>query len=345
MLTKIDKKTLTQAAHQGFSDTALQALSTLRRKSEAGYAPWASWECENSSVGKTLRWWLNYPSWLPICASSDHGVHWESRCWPNEIESQFQLFLSWNEKKARLMRERHGRNAIFIPHPWVAYRRAHFSSLPENRVGTIVFFTHSNDKTTPVFESLDRYMDQLSALPAEFQPIVICLSFHDIKKDLHKKLRKYRLPLITAGTTNSTNFVDRFYTITRTFKYACSPTIGSHTFYLIESGIPFFLYGQRPTYFIRGSEAVKDGEQNLRDYGDDEDIEKFNHLRRMLSEPYAQISKEISKTIESYLGIQSKTRDFEVRNELWKSLLANKQAATTIYCQQAAKIVRRALDF
>ena len=101
--------------HEGFSDDDLQRLSCLQSRTEAGLAPWASWEVENSSFGHTLRDWTGYPAWLPICACSDHGVHWESRCWPNEIESPYQLYLTWNSKKARNMRNNHKKKfSIFL---------------------------------------------------------------------------------------------------------------------------------------------------------------------------------------------------------------------------------------
>lgn len=327
--------------HEGFDDATLERLTRLASRKEAGLAPWASWELENSSFGKTLRLWAKYPEMLPLCASSDHGVHFGATCWPNELNSPYRLFLSWNEKKARLMRERHGRNAIFVPHPWVPYRRERYPAPAEDREGTIVFFTHSNAKTTPVFDSLDRYMGELRNLPARFHPVVICLSFHDVSKGMHKQLRHYGFSLISAGTSNSTRFVDRFYAMTRQFRYACSPTIGSHAYYLIESGIPFFLYGERPTYVIRGSDAVKDGTQDLRDYGDDEDIERYMHLHQLLADPVESVTTEQQSMIESYLGLHATASPSEVRNELLTSLGRNMHIAGGLYLRLAAKSARR----
>ena len=50
--------------------------------------PWASWEVENSSFES----YVARLDWLQLGYLSvhvDHGVHWESRCWPNEIESPY----------------------------------------------------------------------------------------------------------------------------------------------------------------------------------------------------------------------------------------------------------------
>ncbi|HEY9194277.1 MAG TPA: hypothetical protein VIO81_15515 [Methyloversatilis sp.] len=332
-------------AHEGFSDAELQRLSRLQRRTEAGHAPWASWEAENSSFGRTLREWADYPSWLPLCASSDHGVHWESRCWPNEIESPYGLFLTWNGKKARLMRERHGKQALHIPHPWLAYRKKHVPELDPARRGTVVFFTHSNATTTPVFESLDAYMQSLRDLPADFHPVVICLSFHDVLKGMHRTLRPYGFPIVTAGITNAQCFVDRFYGIARRFRYACSPTIGSHSFYLAEAGVAFFLYGPAPTYVIKGSRAVRDGEQDLRDYGDEEDIERFMALRGLFSEPLDAVSPAQRAAVEAYLGIDAPTSGELLHAKLMASLRANLPRVARLYADKAGRMLVRRLPF
>jgi hypothetical protein len=341
MLNQQVRSLLPRDAHEGFSDEELLRLSRLQRRTEAGHAPWASWEVENSSFGRTLREWAAYPSWLPLCATSDHGVHWESRCWPNEIESPYRLFLTWNGKKARLMRERHGKQALHIPHPWLAHRKAHFPELDPARSGTVVFFTHSNATTTPVFESLDAYMQTLRDLPAQFHPVVICLSFHDVLKGMHRTLRPYGFPILTAGTTNAQCFVDRFYGIARRFRHACSPTIGSHSFYLAEAGVAFFLHGPAPTYVIKGSRAVRDGEQDLRDYGDEEDIESFMALCRLFSQPLDAVSPAQREAVGRYLGEDAATDSGQLRTALWQALGSNLPRVGGLYLGNAGRLLRR----
>ncbi|MCV0437839.1 MAG: hypothetical protein K5880_04370 [Hydrogenophaga sp.] len=340
MLRPASQPLLPRDAHTGFSDEELLRLSRLQRRTDAGLAPWATWEAENSSFGRTLREWTGYPSWLPLCAISDHGVHWESRCWPNEIESPYKLFLTWNAKKARLMREQHGKQALHIPHPWIAYRKAHHPGPDPQRSGTVVYFTHSNVTTTPVFESLDAYMQSLHDLPAHMQPVVICLSFHDVLKGMHTRLRPYGFPIVTAGTTNSQTFVDRFYEIARQFRHACSPNIGSHTHYLVEAGVAFFLYGPAPTYVIKGSRAVRDGEQDLRDYGDEEDIQRYIALQRLLSSPAEEPSPAQQAEVGRYLGLDSNVSSDELSSHLYSSLQSNLPRVASLYAQKAIRLVR-----
>lgn len=293
-----------EAPADGFSDEKLERLSQ-NTLSERGLTPWAAWESENSSFGKTFRKWVRYPSFLPLCFSSDHGVHWESRCWPNEVGSPYSTFFTWNKKKAVKMKVEHGKNAVHVPHPWVYYRRKYFSNFPCKPAGTLVFYAHSNATTTPLYKDLDGYMCALAQLPEKYQPITICMSFHDIEKGLHKKIRKYGFPIVTAGSTAAKMFVDRFYSLIHQFRYATSPNIGSHTYYIIEAGIPFFLFGEHPVVNIKGSNAVSDGLMDLRDYGDDDDIERLEYLRYLLSQQHDVVTEDQRRVIGEYLGLDS----------------------------------------
>jgi hypothetical protein len=92
----------------------------------------------------------------------------------------------------------------------------------------------------------DSYFKKLQNLPDEYSPIVISMPMHDINKGLHKLIRKFGFPLITAGNTSSPFFVDRFYDLATQFKHATSNSIGSQLFYCSELGMDYFLYGDSP---------------------------------------------------------------------------------------------------
>lgn len=325
----------------GFSDEKLELYSTSNSFFDSGLAPWAAWESENSSFGKCFRDWGFFPSFLPICLSSDHGVHWESRCWPNEIDSPYRVFFTWNKKKKDLMKQLHGKSSYHVTHPWVNYRKRHYPELPEKREGTIVFFAHSNKTTTPAYNDLDSYISDLKALPEKYQPVVICLSFHDIEKGLHKSLRKYGLPLVTAGTTNSRFFVDRFYSMIMQFQFSTSANIGSHTFYLMEAGIPFFLLGPYPEYHIKGSKAVSDGIQNLTDYGDSEDIENFEKLKHSLRSISDEISEEQRAYISHYLGLDAKLSRLKMSGIMWREFFLNMDKVLPLYLKKFMRIINQ----
>lgn len=318
------------APANGFSDEKLEQLSR-HSLSERGLIPWAAWESENSSFGKTFRKWARYPTFLPLCFSSDHGVHVESRCWPNEVRSPYSTFFTWNKKKAAKMKVEHKKNAFHVPHPWVYYRKKYFGNFKCQPAGTLVFYAHSNATTNPVYEDLDGYMCALTELPEKYHPITICMSFHDIEKGLHKKIRKYGFPIVTAGSTSARIFVDRFYSLIHQFRYTTSPNIGSHTYYILEAGIPFFLFGEYPKYIVKGSDAVADGITSLRDYCDDYDFERFEYLKDLLSHRHDSVTENQRRVIEDFLGLDSRMSRLRALSIIVFSLISNLHKVIMLY--------------
>jgi len=60
---------------------------------------------------------------------------------------------------------------------------------------------------------------------------------------LHNTFIEQGIPVYSAGHAHDQDFVDRFYDIIRHFKYSMSNAIGSYTYYSVELGIPFSLFG------------------------------------------------------------------------------------------------------
>lgn len=323
----------------GFSDEKLEGLCRIGSRFEPGLATWATVEAEFSGFGKAFREWAVFPNLFPLYVCSDHGVHWESKCWPNETESPYSTYLTWNAKKNQHMNSVPGKRSFYVPHPWIFYRKKHFGNVQVARRGTLVFFPHSNDTTTPVFEDLDAYINELKALPEEYGPIVVCISYSDIEKGTHKQLRKYGLPLVTAGTMVSQKFVDRFYSMLLRFEYSSSPNIGSHTFYSIEAGVPFFLLGAHPEYHIQGSAAVADGKMNLRDYGDEEDIGAFIKLKSLLAFSAATPIEVQQQLVEKYLGMDSKMTRWKMAFILWREFFFHLDEFLVTYLRRAARLL------
>jgi hypothetical protein len=331
-------------AHLGFSDDLLSTLCAPPRRRQRGLAPWATWESENASLGKTFREWARFPKFLPIFICSDHGVHWESRCWENEIDSKYSTFFTWNFKKSLKMRDLHGKNSFHVTHPWVHYRKKKFGDPQIERSGTLVYFPHSNSTTSPTFKDLDLYITQLLRLPSKFHPVVLCLMSHDVEKGLHKNLRHYGIPIVTAGNTSSANFVDNFYSLLYQFKYATSPAslpLGSHAYYVLEAGIPFFLFGEGISYSIAGSISVKDGDLDLNDYGDSEDINRMLNFKASLILPRDEVSEAQRRTTEDYLGVTAQMSRIFAAWLLWKSLFTNLGEFAGLYLKEIRSLLQK----
>jgi hypothetical protein len=310
-----------QPAHVGFTDEELETRSRLTGAFESKVLPWAMWESEHTSYGRAFRQVANYPRQLPLFFNCDHGVMHGSKCWQNETESAYPVFFTWLRKKSELMNKGFGKRSYHIAHPWSYYRRKHFGNLPKARSGTLVFFPHSNATTSHLFD-LDQYIADLKSLPPKCQPVAICLSFHDVHAGVHKKLRRYGLPLVTAGHGNSQKFIDRFYSLVYQFRYTTSPNIGSHTFYIMESGVPFFLYGPYPKLEIKNSAFVADGVYGNEILGDAEDLQKINTFIQLMYDMTDEVTPEQQQFISYYLGLDSTVSSREVSRIVWTELFS-----------------------
>lgn len=229
------------------------------------------------------------------------------------------------------MKLEHGKSSYYVPHPWVFYRKKYWGNPASPRTGTLVFYAHSNGACNPLYNNFDDYIEALTKLPKKYQPISICMSFHDIEKGTHKKLRKYGIPIVTAGSTRARDFVDRFYSLIYQFRYATSPNIGSHTFYVLEAGIPFFIFGDHPEYHINGSKDVPDGFMDLRNYGDEDDIMRLERLRVLLSEQVDAVTMEQQLLVSEYLGLDSDMTRCRAAKILWGSLVSNLLQVPQLY--------------
>lgn len=191
-----------------------------------------------------------FPQWLPIPANLDHGVDIRTYLAGGQETQRSRYFLSWGAWRARA--ESQSTKKIHLTlHPMVALRtKLKITKLPDAK-GTLIYVPHSLPDWDPKADFADS-MDDYASLPNHFKPLVLCLQMRDIEKGLHKKLRHFGLPIVTAGDINSRWFADRFYSILQNFQYSSSTDTGSHSFLAEEMGVSFFL---------RGSQSVRDQER------------------------------------------------------------------------------------
>jgi hypothetical protein len=308
-------------------DKLLKKLSNSNSITDKGLAPWANWESENCSFGICFRSFGFYPKFLPLFINSDHGVHWESKVWPNETTDSFAYF-TWNYRKF-LKLKKLKIEAYHITHPWVFYKKKHFLTMPKKKGGTIVFFPHSNDCTRPHFDNLDHYFKLLKNLPNKYKPISIMLSCHDIRNGLHFKLRKYGYNLITAGNTNSVHFVKRFYDLASKFRYATAPSsptsLPSAFFYSVDLGLSFFFLYKIKWQVYSNKGFLKKGMAKPEHYGDETDINFLKKINKIFlyNNHNNELNRNKIKIITGYLGLSSNLSRFNFSYILWKSFFKN----------------------
>ena len=333
----------------GMTDRQLVAACLDKGWPSRGYVSWIHWESETYSHGRIFREWARYPRIFPLFFSSDHGVSRWSIFWQREQETKYKDYLTWNYKKYLSYRKIVDKKIHYVPHPWTFYYQTQKVCKSSPRKGTLVFFPHSTQDIEVKFHSIERYLNELKNLDPKYHPIVICLSHHDIKKDLHIQLRKYNLPLITLGNATERDFVDNFYNVLSKFKYASSSVIGSQVYFAINAGVPYFILGEVPEYYKVNElgEHVPFYSRDLIPQNvilDKQEVAEYAHLLDMLREKRDFIDEEVKKIADKYLGLEKQTSRRRVMWIIWASLFKNIHRLPKFYFTEIISFIKHRIS-
>ncbi len=284
----------------GFSDSELENLCSLKKIIKS---PIMFWSTELYGFGKCYREWLGVSKFFPIPFYGDHGVDLTGKLHPHEINNKSKYYLTFSKARYENIDNHKFKKLLYIQNPWITYRKQKKIELKKNRNGTLIFFAHTNVDIDFENDNFDLYFNQISILDKDFGPFVICLHKTDINKGLHKKLRKFGYPIITAGDTLDPNFVDRFYDIIINFKQATSNKIGSYIFYCTEIQLPFFLYGKSPTLINKFNNDIPLGDFSNFTLILEKYTNKINKEYSIYKPFITQCQYELTKNI---LGLDSK---------------------------------------
>jgi hypothetical protein len=305
--------------YDGYTDNELELLADSKEVNK-GIASWVYWTSELYSFGRLFREWAYYPKLLPLFVYSDHGVHKKSTFDSHEINNNANYHFTFNEERVLKNATYKKKRVICVPHPWIIYRRRNNINQLKEAKGTLVFFSHSNDGVEFVGHDTGSYFEELKMLPKQYQPIVVCMHMHDVRKGYHKDIRKHKIPIVTAGNTSSIKFVDEFYNIIKNFKYATSNTPGTQMYYCTEMGIPYFLMGKVPKLINHSSSESPLGEFSAVDPIHLELVEIEKHL---FNNRVDSVSLHQKIYVEWILGLNSGVSPLEASWILWREFFRN----------------------
>lgn len=197
---------------------------------------------ENYGHDKILREYTRYPSFLPLNAHIQHG--WYGTDIPDfQKIDRIPFMLAWSGRIADEWKLKSNKPVFVLGSPFVIYRHMRNINQKPDAKGTVVFPDHSTPSTNEVHD-VENYCRELEKLPSRMKPISICLHFRDVDR-YGKQFQDHGFSVFTAGDSRQSGngFVQNFYDILSSHKYSCSNVIGSFTFYSVEMGIPFFIYG------------------------------------------------------------------------------------------------------
>ena len=286
-----------------------------------GLSPWVYSSSEVYSSGKCLRFWTKYPDIFPLFVYSDHGVGLHSHLFPHELENYAKVHLTWHPVKKQRYKDFADKKVLQIIHPWISYRRLRGITRTKRPAGTLVFFTHGTQDVKWVGHDTEEYFEKLRELPDKFQPVIVCLHMHDIKAGLHKELRRYGFPIVTAGNASSIYFVDRFYDLVKNYTYATSQTWGSQLAYCVELGVPYFFLGEKPELLNISDKNLPEGVAPQ--YWDNYHEEYAKKAEALFRLPVDCVTEEQRAFVETILGFDSLLTRWQVSWILWREFFRN----------------------
>ncbi len=286
-----------QFDYKGYSVEKIEAMceDTYGERTQAKDKYWVT---TAYSMGKFIREYADIPPNVPLPCYSVHAVHRHPVADPHELDNDAAFFLCCNSIKYDAFRKASTKPCYIVPTPLPWLRRAHNMKKSPSAKGTIAYFQHS----APDFylmgdmrEIVNNYINELLFLPKMMHPICVCLHMHDVHTGVHNLFLERGIPVYTAGNVFNTMFYKEFYDILLNFSYATATTMGSHAYYAVDAGIPFFLHGEEKAFFNAGDSNLPLGK-----YSDQSLLKKSLHsLFGMLAQ---EITPQQSKTVNFFLG-------------------------------------------
>ena len=272
------------------------------------------WTAEIYSFGKHLRQYGFYPKWLPLCVYTDHAPGTFGEPFKHELESTAPAQLYHSPIRVEQWRLVSDKPCHCYYSPFVHYRRKNRIERADDAKGTIAFPAHGTPTVVNASNVKD-YIDYLNGLPEKFQPVSICLHMNEVLKGTHEDYIRAGFDVFTAGHYLDYDFAERFYSIIRKFEYSTSNVVGSYTYYSVEMGFPFFIYGGPPQYVNIGDDNIPMGEYNL--------YEQFD-LYRKAHDLFAGVTTSITEEQEAFvtmsLGLQHGISRWKMARVLYYAL-------------------------
>ncbi|AET66055.1 hypothetical protein Desor_0345 [Desulfosporosinus orientis DSM 765] len=260
-----------------------------------------------------IREYAKCPSNLPLYCRYEHG--WNPLPEPNpyDLRTDKPLMLVWSRRRLQEWKAVSTIPAAISGAPFIHYRKMMKIEKDAAAKGTIAFPAHSTQLVDAVFD-IDEYCKQLKSLPDEYQPITICLHLHDIERKKDEVYKKHGFNVVTAGPiwVLGFEFVQKFYDILRSHKYATSNQVGSYAFYAVEMGLPFFIFGGAAV-LLNSGEPLMPSKYSYSDYP------TGVMSTTIFQGPTQVISEEQREFVEAELGVHDCLSGIELKELLIES--------------------------
>lgn len=274
-----------------------------------------------------IGYWLKKKYGLPAFIKLDnweilHGPPLTNEMYHRDLECTAKFLFYNSEQKNNY--SKYGKKGMVVGSSFMHCRKMNNIEKNADAAGTIVFPIHSTKEIKLIF-GWSKYIEQLLALPKQFHPVSVCLYYREILNDDYKEFLNKGIDVYCSGHMCDNNFPVNFYNILKRFKYASSNMTGSYSYYAVEMGIPFFIYGNEPLLINHGGDRdfTENTTMSFLDSGNRDylhmkaEYEKFSYE---VNKPIT-ISLALKEYIENKLGSNEKYNLTKVKFVFWMRYL------------------------
>ncbi|MBE9138806.1 FkbM family methyltransferase [Nodosilinea sp. LEGE 07088] len=294
-------------------------------------------------LGKWLRRDLGLPEAVPLHIHMDHGVRVSEAMTNCDLLSDRPIFFTSAAQRDEYFKQT-GKRAYVSGSPFVACRRLNQIELDPEASGTVAFPVHSTHLIDVAID-WDKYADDLLNLPAEFQPVTMCLYWKDLLAGHHKPFLDRGISVVTTGHMADPDFATNFYAILRRHRYCTSNLVGSYTFYAVEMGIPFFIYGVPPVFNNHGHDHNRPaGTYTIENLDDDRERRDWIEFQRLFELDVTQGVEICDRTRDrclAKLGIDQADSPATLRRVIYQAWMSHLARWPLNKARGAAKKLRR----
>jgi hypothetical protein len=244
-----------------------------------------------------------------------HGPYLHTNVWDKELSDPLPNLFPSAEIQRAVYAQKCAKPCHVIGFPYYYALRLLEDELPDLRrraAGSIVFPAHSTHHIISHF-SQEEFIGQLRALPAEFQPVRVCLYWKDILLGRHKPYLEVGFACTTAGHMYDPQFLPRLVRMLHAHRFAVGNELGTSLLCAATSGLGVRILTHEVTY---KGDATFTG---LMGTGHELEI-----CRRFLAACHPAAAKfETQKNVADEALGRAFVREPEVLRELFESLAAD----------------------
>lgn len=254
------------------------------------------WINEVYGLGYWLKDYAYYPQKFPLFCYMDHGVALYDTIPPHEKENNAPVIFKYSRRLVKEFRKASDKPVYCLMNPTIHCRNKKKIKQNPDAKGTLFFPAHSTDSIDDDTDWI-KFIENLKSVTNHFNPIDICLHYWDMKKGIDKIFINNGFKVLSAGDPFDIKFPENMYMILKNYRFTMSNLPGSYTFYSVEMGIPFSLFGSEPKYLNKG-----DANMELGAYTSYKEQATFKIALTLFSGLFTEITPEQKKFVNFELG-------------------------------------------